>query len=346
ASGGTREVADGLRVCAPLMLPPFGSPAARAINRRVLIPAVVRGVRRLGMRDPIVWTYLPTDAARDLIARLRSPSSIVVYSCVSDFAECASDADALERSERALLAECDLVFALPGLVERCARHSDRVLASAPAVNTELFDPSAQPPPPRALRGLRGPVVGYVGGLQRNLDLVLLERLPRERPDWTWVFVGPAYVPVDGLASLPNVRLLGPVAHGELPGAIAACDVCIAPLLINAYTASMVPTKIGEYLAMGKPVVSTPIPYAQELALVSDGPVSVADPRPAQFLAALERALVLARDELVVERCRELARRQAWSRRIEEMSRAVAASAGWAQAGAKQRDEPAQVVPAR
>lgn len=344
--GGTRCVADGLWVTSPLMAPPFGRRPSRVLNRRMLIPAVVRTVRRLGLRDPILWTYLPTDTARELIARLRTLASLVVYSCVSDFAQRATDAAALARSEAALLRECDLVFALPGLAQHCERYSDRVLADGPSVDTELFDPTADHVPPPALHGLRGPVIGYVGGLQRNLDLALLEAMARARPDWTWVFVGPSYRPVAALARLPNVLLAGALSHDVLPGAIAACDVCISPLLINAYTASMVPTKIGEYLAMGKPVVATPLPYAVALAKGSDGVVTTAEPRRDPFLQAVDCALVLARDERTVARARALAAARSWSTRIEEMSAAIVASAGWADGAAHEGDQPAHVVRSR
>jgi len=322
-AGGTRPIAEGLWVTAPLVAPPFGGWPTLALNRYVLIPAIARAARRLELRDPILWTYLPTDVAQQLIARLRTPSSPLVYSCVADFAQRTPHAAALARAETALLRECDLVFALPGLAERCARHSDHVRIDGPAVDTELFDPSAGHVRPAALDDLHGPVIGYVGGLQRNLDLPLIEALARERPDWNWVLAGPAYVPVGAIARLPNVHLIGAVPHHDVPGVIAACNVCISPLLMNAYTASMVPTKIGEYLAMGKPVVATPIPYAVDLAQVGDGVVVTAEPRPGPFLAALEGALVLARDGSTAARGRALANERSWSRRIEEMSAALA-----------------------
>lgn len=138
--------------------------------------------------------------------------------------------------------------------------------------------------------------------------------------------------------------LGALPHDELPGAIAAFDVCIAPLVNSSYTASMVPTKIGEYLAMGKPVVSTSIPHALELERACEGTVITADPRPAEYLAALERALVLARDERTVARCRALAAGGAWPQRIEEMSAALSASSRW-ERGADDRDQTAQVIAA-
>jgi len=342
--GGMRTVAGGLWVSAPLMLPPFGSRLTRMLNRRVLVPAVARRARRLGLRDPIVWTYLPTDTALDLIACLRSPSSPVVYSCVSDFAERVTRCAALERSERTLLRECDVVFALPALYERCARHSARVLLDEPAVSTELFDPQASPARPPALADVRGPVVGYVGGLQRNLDLALLEALARERPDWTWVFAGPAYLPVERLARMANVRLIGALAHDELPAAIAAFDVCISPLLLDAYTASMVPTKFGEYLAMGKPIVATPIPYALELERAAGGIVRTAGPCAREFADAIERALALAADDLTAQRCRLFAQARAWSQRMEQVSDALAEADRRQLAG--ERSQAARVGPLR
>ena len=197
--GGVRKVADRLWVVAPLLMPPFGSRAARELNRRLLVPLIVRKARKLGLLDPVVWTYLPTDTALELIARLRSPASPIVYSCLSDFSERVADASRLTRAERELVRGCDVTFALPDLVGRLQAYGGRVVAYEPGVDTELWEPAAERSVPDRLRRLSGPVIGYVGGLQRNVDLALLEELARARPDWSWVYVGPAYVSVDGLA---------------------------------------------------------------------------------------------------------------------------------------------------
>jgi hypothetical protein len=77
-TGGVREVAPNIYVCSPLVLPPFGATWQRFVNRRLLLPMVRRAARRLGMRDPLIWTYLPTDTALDLIQLLRTPRSLVV----------------------------------------------------------------------------------------------------------------------------------------------------------------------------------------------------------------------------------------------------------------------------
>lgn len=324
--GGAREVAERLWVTSPLLMPPFLRQSG-AINRRLMIKAVARTCRHLDMGDPILWTYVPTDTALDLIARLRSPNSLVIYSCLAEFAELVAHGDALAHTEETLLAECDLAFALPGLVEHCAKYSDRVVPWTPGVSTERFDPATNPSPPPSLRDLRPPVIGYCGGIHRHVDLELLDSLIAARPEWTWVFVGPAQTPIDRIARHPNVRLIGELPHSDLPGALMAFDVGIVPYDLSAYTASVIPTKLGEYLAMGKPVVTTTFPSALDLAEASGGTVLAAPPRPAQFLAALDQAITLAKDAHVVERCRALAMRWAWTRRIEEMSAALKACAG-------------------
>src|SRR5204863_2841412 len=102
-------------------------------------------------------------------------------------------------------------------------------------------------------------------------------------------------------------------------AIARFDVGIVPYVMSAYTASVAPTKVGEYLAMGKPVVSTPLPRVVEMERESGGVVTTGGPRPAEFLACVERMLESARDPATAAGCREVAERYAWSRRIEEIS---------------------------
>ena len=71
-----------------------------------------------------------------------------------------------------------------------------------------------------------------------------------------MLVGPLQISPGYLKQIPNVYLAGPKAHEELLDYICGFDVCIVPYLSNGYTATVVPTKINEYLAMGKPVVST------------------------------------------------------------------------------------------
>lgn len=323
-SGGVRRVGANLYACSPLVLPPFGPPWRRALNRR-LLRLVRRTVRGLGMRDPVVWTFLPTDTALDLIALLRTASGVVVYTCVADFRELTPHREALERCERELLALSDLVFAYPkGLADHCARWAARVHLAPSGVNLDAFPHGADGGGIAWLRELPRPVIGYVGGLHRHLNLPLAAAMARARPNWSWVYVGPAQVPVEELAACPNVRLAGHVPHPELAAYIDAFDVCIVPYRLGPETDAVVPTKVNEYLAMGKPVVSTRLPEVCNFNARHRVLRTAAD-NPEAFLAAVEEQLAPADGEVLRARRAAVASRD-WATQVAWMSELLESAA--------------------
>src|SRR5262245_31246307 len=109
-SGGVREVAPNIYVCSPLVLPPFGARWQRLFNRRMLLPLVRRTARRLQMRETLIWTYLPTDTACDLIRLLRTKQSVVVYYSIADFELLTPWVDQLRQSEQEIIQSSDVIF--------------------------------------------------------------------------------------------------------------------------------------------------------------------------------------------------------------------------------------------
>jgi glycosyltransferase involved in cell wall biosynthesis len=264
-SRGVREVAPGVFVCSPLVLPPFGSSLRRAINNTVLLPLIKRVARRLGMRDPLIWTYLPTDIALDLIKKLRTPRSLIVYYCVADFAQLSTHPSQIAESEQALVQNCDVVFAMcEELATHCAGPSHDIKIFPPGVDLDAFplastDHTARDADIDQIARLPRPLIGYVGGLHRYVDIDLIVSMARARPEWSWVFIGPFQISVEQLLKEPNIHLLGPKPHNQLVDFIRAFDVCIVPYVKSIYTNTVVPVKINEYLAVGKPVVATNLP---------------------------------------------------------------------------------------
>jgi len=150
-----------------------------------------------------------------------------------------------------------------------------------------------------------PIIGYIGGLHRLLDVDLLTTMMLKRPEWSWVFVGGITSDLGKLETMPNAHFLGQRPHGDLARCIAQFDVCIVPYLNNALTATVVPMKIGEYLAMGKPVVSTSLPTVCEFN--DRHQVLITTPNePESFLRAIEDSLSLPTDRPTVSRRREVA----------------------------------------
>ena len=328
-SNGVIEVAPDLYVCSPLVAPPFGSPARRAFNRRIFLPAIKRIADKLGMSDPHILTFLPTDTALDLIKLLRSEWGTVSYYIAGDFEKLVSRQDRLHRSEEEIVALSDNVFTIcDELTNRFkpANPSSRTLSYG--VNLEEFRNGNETGLPAAtkelLAGLQkdaAPVIGYVGAVHRYVNQEMLEECANARPDWRWVFVGPLDEDVSRLKKLPNVMFLGRQKHRELVYFIKHFDVCMIPYKNVPFTETVVPVKLNEYLAVGKPVVSTDIPVVRDFN-ERHRIIRVSRNDSAEFVAQIDRCLLETDSPQTVEKRKRIAMRADWKLKIEEISRAM------------------------
>ncbi len=329
-SHGLREVAPNVYVCSPLVLPPFGSRIQQAINRRLLLPVIRRSARRLGMRNLLLWTYLPTDTAVGLIRLMRTRTSPIVYYCLTDFPQLSSDPGSMRESEESLVRMSDVVFtSCSQLAERLMPFTDDIHIFPMGVDLDAFDnPGGEPPSDAAERAgsLPRPIIGYVGGLHKHVDFDLLAQMADARPDWSWVFVGPFQAPVEKLQQHPNIYLLGPKPHQELSGFLRGFDVCIVPYVKSGYTETVVPVKLNEYLAAGKAIVSTDIPTVTEFNKLHNILVTADNTRD-QFLEGIEKALRLPKDAAAVARRRQIAALADWNVIVETMSKLIEAKPG-------------------
>lgn len=161
------------------------------------------------------------------------------------------------------------------------------------------------------------MAGYVGGVHRHVDRERFASLSRALPDVRFVLVGPAQTDVDALRRLPNVHLLGPRPHPDVPRYIKGFDVGLVPYALNDYTSHVYPTKLNEYLAMGVPVVATDLPEVRRFAAEHPGVVHVAATASA-FADAVGAAL--ASPDTARARRIAAARGNGWDERIERMSK--------------------------
>lgn len=326
-SKGVREVVPNIYVCAPLVCPPFGSGWRRTLNRHVFLPGLKRTARSLGFRDPIIWTWLPTDTSADLIRLLSSPKGLVIYHCVADFTQLTPQVDLLRQSERDVLSLSDLVLASCSQLEKhAAQINQHVYLTAHGVSLDAF-PYADSlernssPRPIELENLPRPIIGYIGGIHRHVDLELIKAIALRRPDWTWVMVGSVQVSVDELQNINNIKIVGAKPHNELVHYIRHFDVCTVPYANTESTATVVPTKINEYLAVGRPVVATNLPTLEEFNQ-EHGILNVAANDPDSFIAAIDVALLSSDDDSLSRRRRELAESADWGLRLERISEII------------------------
>ena len=314
---GFRLERKNLWVYSPVILPfPYSRPA-RWINRWLLLRAIRRWMRATGFGRPVVWSFLPTPLARDLIREL--DPLLTVYYCIDDFASSSQRAKKIGRSEEGLFREADLVFVTSEkLRERAARIARRVHWFPFGVSFERFRrvQEAADDVPGDFRELPRPVVGYVGGLHQWVDQDLLAEAARRLPHASFVLVGPPQTDVSKLRACSNVHLLGKKPHAELPRYIKGFDIGIVPYGLSEYTANVYPTKLNEYLAMGIPVVTTDLPEIRRFNAEHGSIVAVA--RDAQsFVEALRSARAGSVAE--IKRRIDVARMNSWESRIVKMS---------------------------
>ena len=244
-----------------------------------------------GEQGPFLrWYYTPMmlPFSRHMEARC------TVYDCMDELANFRFAPAELLDLERELIAVADLVFtggyslyeakkdrhpdvhAFPSSVDRAHFAQARAMDAAPDDQTSL-------PRPR---------LGFYGVIDERMDLDLLGRLADAHPEWSIVMIGPV-VKIDP-AELPqraNIHYLGNKKYEELPVYLGGWDVALMPFAINDSTRFISPTKTPEYLAGGKPVVSTPIVDVIRHYGDLEG-VKIADGD--NFVAACEAALALAR----------------------------------------------------
>lgn len=263
------EVAPNLVVVVPRLAP---SQDPNECSRLALLELC----SRYAIEQPIAWFYTPMalEFARDL------PAAITIYDCMDELSAFQGAAAALGRLERELFARAELVFTGGRslcLAKQSSHHA--VYCFPSSVDVEHYARArGNPEEPRDQADIPHPRLGFFGVIDERMDLALIEAVAACRPEWHIVMVGPV-VKIDpaSLPRLPNIHYLGQKTYAELPDYLGGWDVALMPFALNQSTRFISPTKTLEYLAGGKPVVSTPIvdvisPYAERgLVRVADGP---------------------------------------------------------------------------
>ncbi len=300
------KAGGGPRVIAPIHWPSFRGSASRRLNaallRRALRRELGRGLRSEppgGLRT-IALTTLP------IVADL--PGSIDVerwvYYCVDDLAAWPGlDRPPLERMERELVARVDAVVAVSEvLVERMAALGREASLLTHGVDLGHWR-RASGPPPAAIEGLERPLVVFWGVVDRRLDAGWLERLAGRLSRGTVVLVGPPNNPDPRLDRLPRLARTGPLPYEELPALAREAAVFVLPYADMPATRALQPLKLKEYLATGKPVVTSPLPAVddwRDACTVAGDAESFADAVLAHLAGGLPDGQLAARRGLEAE----------------------------------------------
>ncbi|MBM4430038.1 MAG: glycosyltransferase family 1 protein [Chloroflexi bacterium] len=296
----------GLTVINPLCLPD----ANRALefgNRTLFVPGLLRYLRRMAAdcQQLVAISYLPFPTALAVASGLAP--HLLIYACQTRWS-----ADPLVKAatlrEEQLFRQADLVLAdSPQLYEHARGCHTRVYWWPAMVDLNLFHPVAG----HNRRVLAAPIrCCYFGGVGSRIDTQLLAKVSQQ---YALKIVGPVRIPLPALAQ--GTELVGAVSHAELPRHLADVDVFLFPYRVNAFTEGILPAKVFECLAMGKPVVSTYLPSLlqyQNLVYISR--------THDEFLANISRAT--AEDKSLADRRVAIARQNSTDYWLEVLHRTI------------------------
>jgi teichuronic acid biosynthesis glycosyltransferase TuaH len=300
--------------------------AARRANEAVVRRHVRAAAQRLGLyaggRKPMLW--LNPYYAEHMIGRLGEAATI--YDITDDWTQFGDEGSTRRRiveQDRRLSERADaIIVCSEALHASKAEYADKLHLIGNGVDCEHYADvrNCDSPLPALVRSWRRPVLGYTGTLHRDrLDVTLLVEIARRMREGTVVLIGPCHLNGDErrrLEATGRVVLAGPIPYAKLPEAMRGFDVCIVPHRVTPFTESLNPIKLWEYLAAGKPIVSTPVAgfrdYPQHVRLAGDADA---------FLCAATDAL--SENGTAALRRQQLAGHHSWVQRVAAVERVIA-----------------------
>lgn len=243
--------------------------------------------KKMEIKRYIFWYYTPMALG---ISAEFTPE-MVVYDCMDELSAFKFAPPELKKREAILLSSADLVFTGGHSLYEAKKSTHNDIHPFPSsidkghfatARNMMTDPTDQATIPN-------PRFGFYGVIDERLDIKLISDVAIRKPEWHFIIVGPV-VKIDpaSLPALPNIHYLGSKTYNELPSYLSGWDVAMIPFELNESTRYISPTKTPEYLAAGKPVISTSIrdviqPYKTE------GLVHIADSAE-EFISAAEYEL--------------------------------------------------------
>ncbi|MCC6282239.1 MAG: glycosyltransferase [Saprospiraceae bacterium] len=278
--------------------------------RRVLRDHEVRNYVYINCYDPFYAGYLPK----------KMGAQCCIYHCIDDITQNAYTDRHGTALENEACRNADLTFVTSTNLYRLkAPFARRIVTYFNAADVAVFQQvlTEKYPRPKELEGRVGKVIGFIGNLDElRIDYPLLKKIALAFPEHTLLLVGPlnSTEPQSiGLDQLPNVIFAGSRVLQALPPLLQHMDCVLIPFLHNTLTKSIYPLKINEYLAAGKPVVSTAFSddirtFAEHIYLAEDH---------AAFLEKIKEAL-LENDPRRVQSRAEVAHSNTWEARIRQL----------------------------
>ena len=263
---------------------------------------------------PLLYYYNPMDVSWSLG---KFNERAVVYDCMDELSQFKGAPKELLDNEARLLKAADVVFTGGyQMYLNKSKHNSNCHFFGCGVDIPHFAQamSEDTPVPPDIDFISRPILGWFGVIDERVDYPLLDKMAELHPEWSIAMVGPV-VKVDPnlLPHRPNLFWLGGRDYQVLPNYCKAYDVCLMPFAINAATQYINPTKALEYMATGRPIVSTAVADVVR----NFGSVVKIGNSHEEFIAQCEDA-IRNRDEAAIQRGIAMANDNSWNAIVKKM----------------------------
>ena len=314
---GLKKSDAGFWVYSPFTLPVHHISWARPINEAILRYQIKRTMKKLSMNTPLVWVACPS--ACDTAMKLKKEK--LIYQRTDRYEDDPQvDREAILNYDRKLRANADItVYVNKSLYDDEANQYKGAFYLDHGVDYEIFAQAQNSTDiPEEMVDVKKPVVGYFGRLaDHKLDVEFLNRIIELLPEFTFVFVGYASPECRNMFTSDNVRIIPKQPYEKIPHYGKCFDVAMLPWRVNKWTEAANPIKLKEYLALGKPVVSTPA--FTELKNYLD--VVYEAETPEEFAECIKKAYSNDNPKLVEKRRQKVAQ-SSWDSKADLMLREI------------------------
>jgi len=273
-------------------------------------------LRKLNFHPDVAFFY--TLHYYSLLKPLKSMNAKIIFEYVDDITSFQEFAfDNYVRMETELIKTSSLIFATSRLLrDKVLKFNPNVVYLPNAMDFEHFNSAMENTnvTPDDLLNLKHPIIGFIGALFEWIDVDLICKIAKNHPEYSILIVGPVNFGKSQLETCPNITMVGTKSYESLPSYLSNIDVCLIPFKMNSITLHSNPIKMYEYLAAGKPVVSTPLP---EIVSNASGIVYIGkgDEDYIKMVEAATREIEHKDETAIAERI-SFARKNSWESRVE------------------------------
>jgi glycosyltransferase involved in cell wall biosynthesis len=248
---------------------------------------------------------------------------VVVYDCMDELSAFKFAPPQLAFLEKELLKKADVVFTGGQSIYEAKKDTHHNIFAFPSsIDKHHFGKARKiKQDPEDQKHIPHPRFGFFGVIDERFDIELIDAVAKAKPEWQFILLGPIVkIDPESLPKYSNVHYLGGKKYEELPDYLAGWDIAMVAFAMNESTKFISPTKTPEYLAAGKPVISTPIrdvvrPYGDNklVHIVST---------PNEFIKAAEKELGKKRKASWLKKVDDFLLYNSWDRTWGQMVRHI------------------------